>query len=114
MDRLIAVSDGLRRTYERIGVAQELFATVPNGVAPPARRMSREEARRSLGLGPDQPVVLSIGRLTHMKGHRHLIDAVPELAGRFAGLAVEPIVAARPAGHSLAGRDGVTLAELNA
>jgi glycosyltransferase involved in cell wall biosynthesis len=103
VDRLIAVSEGLRRTYERIGVPQELFATVPNGVAPLARRMSREEARRSLGLGPDQPVVLSIGRLTHMKGHRHLIDAVPELAGRFAGLAVV-LVGDGPLRDSLAKR----------
>ena len=88
VDRLIAVSDGLRWTYERIGVPPERFATVPDGVAPLARRMSRKEARRALGLGPDQHVVLTIGRLTHMKGQWHLIDAVPDLAARFPGLTV--------------------------
>jgi glycosyltransferase involved in cell wall biosynthesis len=88
VDRLIAVSDGLRRTYQRIGVPPERFAIVPSGVAPLAGCTSREEARRVLGLGPDQPVVLTIGRLTHMKGQWRLIDAVPDLAGRFPGMAV--------------------------
>jgi glycosyltransferase involved in cell wall biosynthesis len=103
VDRLIAVSEGLRRTYERIGIPPERFVTVPNGVAPLARRMSREEARRNLGLGPDQPVVLTIGRLTHMKGRWHLIDAVPDLAGRFPGLAVV-LVGDEPLRDSLARR----------
>jgi glycosyltransferase involved in cell wall biosynthesis len=88
VDRLIAVSEGLRRTYEGIGVPPELFVTVPNGVARQDDRTSRAEARRALGLGPDQPVVLTVGRLTHMKGQWHLIDAVPGLAARFPGLAV--------------------------
>ena len=88
VDRLIAVSEGLRRTYERIGVPPESFVTVPNGVAPRADRMGRSEAREILGLEPDRPVVLTIGRLTHMKGQWSLIDAVPGLAARFPGLAV--------------------------
>lgn len=88
VDRLIAVSDGLRRTYERIGVPPGRFVTVPNGVAPLSRRASREEARRALGLRPEQPVVLTVGRLTRMKAQCHLIDAVPALAARFPGLAV--------------------------
>ncbi|SNR51621.1 glycosyltransferase family 4 protein [Blastococcus mobilis] len=88
VDRLIAVSDGVRRTYQRIGVPPERFVTVPNGVAPLARRRSREGARRALGLGPDRPVVLTVGRLTHMKGQWHLIDAVAGLVARFPELAV--------------------------
>jgi glycosyltransferase involved in cell wall biosynthesis len=88
VDRLIAVSEGLRRTYEAIGVPPELFVTVPNGVAPQAGRISRGEARRLLGLEPNGPVVLTIGRLTHMKAQWLLIDAVPGLAARFPGLAV--------------------------
>jgi glycosyltransferase involved in cell wall biosynthesis len=88
VDRLIAVSEGLRRTYERIGVPPELLVTVANGVAPPPGHLSRTEARRILGLAPDRPVVLTIGRLTHMKGQWHLIDAVPALAARFPDLAV--------------------------
>jgi glycosyltransferase involved in cell wall biosynthesis len=88
VDRLIAVSEGLRRTYERIGVPPESFVTVPNGVAPRADRLGRAEAREILGLEPDRPVVMTIGRLTHMKGQWTLIDAVPGLSARFPGLAV--------------------------
>jgi glycosyltransferase involved in cell wall biosynthesis len=106
VDRLIAVSEGLRRTYERIGVPPESIVTVPNGVAPPVSRMSRAEARRVLGLEPDQPVVLTIGRLTHMKGQWHLIDAVPGLAARFPDVAVI-LLGDGPLRTSLQGRAAV-------
>lgn len=86
--RLIAVSDGLRRTYERIGVPPSRFTTVPNGIAARGSSPGRAAARRALGLSCDQPVVLTVGRLTHMKGQEYLIQAVPDLAARFPGLAV--------------------------
>ena len=88
VDRLIAVSAGLRRTYLRIGVSAELFATVHNGIAPLIHRMPRDEARRALGLDLDQPVVMTLGRLTHMKAQWQLVDAVPDLVTRFPELAV--------------------------
>ena len=88
VDRLIAVSAGLRRTYERIGVSPELFTTVPNGIAPLVHRMSRNEARRVLGLDLAQPVVMTVGRLTHMKAQWQLLEAVPDLVTRFPDLAV--------------------------
>jgi glycosyltransferase involved in cell wall biosynthesis len=88
VDRLIAVSAGLRRTYERIGVPTGSFATVANGIAPLVRRVPRAEARRALGLDAEQPVVLTVGRLTHMKAQWQLVDAVPDLLARFPGLAV--------------------------
>jgi glycosyltransferase involved in cell wall biosynthesis len=88
VDRLIAVSEGLRRTYSRIGVPPERFTIVLNGVAPLRDRIGRDAARAALGLDPRQPVVLTVGRLTHMKGQWHLIDAVPGLLGRFPDLAV--------------------------
>ena len=88
VDRLIAVSDGLRRAYQRIGVPPERITTVANGVAPLRSRVGRDAARAALGLDPGQPVVLTAGRLTHMKGQCHLLDAVPRLLGRFPDLAV--------------------------
>ena len=68
VDRLIAVSEGVRRSYCRIGVPGERFTTVPNGVAPLSDRIGRDAARAALGLDPRQPVALTVGRLTHMKG----------------------------------------------
>jgi glycosyltransferase involved in cell wall biosynthesis len=88
VDRLITVSEGQRRTYERIGVPPERIATIPNGIRPRGCGPGRARARRMLGLSPDQPVVLTVGRLMVQKGHRHLVDAVPELAARFPDLAV--------------------------
>lgn len=88
VDRLLAVSQAQAGTYNRIGVPSELITTVPNGVGARTPGLGRRAARELLGLAPDQPVVMTVGRLTVMKGQRHLVDAVPELATRFPGLAV--------------------------
>ncbi len=88
VDHFIAVSEAQRATYERIGVPAERFSTVPNGIGARGAGLGRRAARRTLGLDADQPVVMTIGRLTAMKGQRHLIDSVPALAGRFPGLVV--------------------------
>jgi glycosyltransferase involved in cell wall biosynthesis len=88
VDHLITVSHAQRQTYERIGVAPELMTTVPNGIRARGPGAGRDAARVALGLDGDQPVVLTVGRLTVMKGQRHLLDAVPELARRFGGVAV--------------------------
>ena len=88
VDHVITVSEGQRRTYEQAGVPPETMTTVPNGIRPRGPGPGREAARRALGLDPGQPVVLTVGRLTVMKGHRHLLDAVPELVRRFPDVAV--------------------------
>jgi glycosyltransferase involved in cell wall biosynthesis len=88
VDRLIAVSEAQRRTYERIGVPAGRFCTVPNGIGSRGAVVGRLAARRTLGLDPHQPVVMTIGRLARMKGHRHLIDSVPDLFPCFPGLAL--------------------------
>ncbi|MDP9435052.1 MAG: glycosyltransferase family 4 protein [Actinomycetota bacterium] len=88
VDRLVAVSELQRRSYERIGVPAERFVTVPNGIRTRAGGPGRAAARAALGLHPAARVVLTVGRLLHYKGQRHLIDAVPDLAARFPDLAV--------------------------
>ncbi len=88
VDRLIALCDGQRRTYERIGVPSKLFTTVPNGIRPRGPGQGRAAARAALGLDPAHPVVLTVGRLAVQKGHCYLIDAVPELATHFPDVAV--------------------------
>jgi glycosyltransferase involved in cell wall biosynthesis len=88
VDRVIAVSDGVRRSYERIGAPPDRLSTVPNGVAARTCLLGRVAARGRLGLREDQPVVLTTGRLAPMKGHQYLIGAVPQLVGHFPDLAV--------------------------
>lgn len=82
IDRLIAVSAGQRRSYERAGVPAELFTTVVNGIRPRRTWLPREQARAALGLEPSRPVVLAVGRLVVQKGHRTLVEALPELVAR--------------------------------
>ncbi len=88
VDRLIAVSQAQRATYERIGVPPGQLTTVPNGISARRPGPGRRAAREALGLRPDQPVVMTIGRLTVMKGQRYLVESVPHLADRFPDLAV--------------------------
>ena len=88
VDHVITVSQAQRRTYERIGVPAASMTTVPNGISPRGDGPGRTTARAALGLTPDQPVVMTVGRLTVMKGHVHLLDAVPGLVRRFPDLAV--------------------------
>ena len=88
VDRLIALCHAQRRTYERIGVPTARFSTVANGIRPRGTGPGRAAARAALGLDPRQPIVLTVGRLAVQKGHRYLIEAVPELASRFPDVAV--------------------------
>ena len=88
VDRLIAVSELQRATYERIGVPSELLRTVPNGIRTRGAGLGRAAARRALGLDDDQRVVLTVGRLLVQKGQRSLVAAVPELVRRFPDVAV--------------------------
>lgn len=88
VDHLLTVSQAQRRTYERVGLATDRMTTVPNGIRARGPGLGRGAARAALGLHPEQPVVLTIGRLNVMKGHTHLVDAVPALLQRFPDLAV--------------------------
>lgn len=88
VDQLVTVSEAQKATYARIGVPAESLVTVPNGVSARAPGPGREEARRRLGLRPEQQVVMTVGRLAVMKGHRYLLECLPELRRRFPDVAV--------------------------
>jgi glycosyltransferase involved in cell wall biosynthesis len=88
VDRLIAVSEGVRVTHERIGVPAQRLVTVPNGIVSRGPGPGQAAARATLGLHPDQLVVMTVGRLMVQKGQRYLVAAMPALAERFPNLAV--------------------------
>lgn len=88
VDRLVTVSQGQRWTYERIGVPSSRLTTVRNGIRARGPGPGRALARRLLGLSPETPVVLAVGRLLEQKGHRYLVQAVPDLLARAPDLAV--------------------------
>ncbi len=88
--RIVCVADAMRdqSLAAHIGRAEQ-YVTVYSGMeiepflSPP---VPREEIRRSLGLAPEDVAVGTIARLFHLKGHEDLLDAAPELCGRFANL----------------------------
>jgi glycosyltransferase involved in cell wall biosynthesis len=79
--RTVAVSSGLASHLRRdLWLSSSRVLMIPNGVpyAPPARVTLREE----LGLGPQHRLMVAIGNLYPVKGHRHLIEAFELVAHR--------------------------------
>lgn len=80
---VFAVADALRRAAVDLGAPAERVLTVANGVDR-ARFAPRErsEARREVGLGEDERVILSVGHLVERKGFHHLVRALPGVLAR--------------------------------
>jgi glycosyltransferase involved in cell wall biosynthesis len=79
--RTVAVSSGLASHLRRdLWLSSSRVLMIPNGVpyAAPAHVTLRDE----LHLGPDDRLMLAIGNLYPVKGHRHLIDAFSLVAHR--------------------------------
>ncbi len=79
--RAVAVSAPLASQLRRdLWVPPSQIETIPNGVphVPP----ERTPLRRELALRPDERLLVSVGNLYPVKGHRHLIDALALLGPR--------------------------------
>lgn len=77
--RLVTVSLAFQRQLVGQGVSASRIAVVQNAVDPrwPLRVSSidRADARRSLGIGAEETVLLAVGRLSQEKAHIHLVQA---------------------------------------
>jgi glycosyltransferase involved in cell wall biosynthesis len=63
------------------GVPEEKVHYIPNGFdAERFRLLGRAESRERLGIPAEGKVLVSIGGLEEVKGHRHLVDAMAEVA----------------------------------
>jgi len=80
--RTVAVSDTLADHISKdLGVARARIGTIANGVSfTPGERPT---LRRELGLEPDDRLLVAVGNLYPVKGHRYLIDALAILAARY-------------------------------
>jgi starch synthase len=81
-DRVIAVSDGMRadilRSYPALD--PERVVTIHNGIDLEAWAPLRDADRaRELGMDPDRPAVVFVGRITRQKGLPHLLRATRSL-----------------------------------
>ncbi|HSL20188.1 MAG TPA: glycosyltransferase [Vicinamibacterales bacterium] len=85
--RTVAVSNALAdRMSEDLRMSRARIGTIPNGVRHVISE--RSSVRDELRLGPADRLVVAVGNLYPVKGHRHLVDALGLLAARHASLHV--------------------------
>jgi glycosyltransferase involved in cell wall biosynthesis len=83
---MVVVSQDLKRFIcDKVGVAEKRVEVIYNGIAP-AQRVTDEESQKckaELGILGRYPVLGVVGRLDSVKGHRFLLEAMPEILGRW-------------------------------
>lgn len=80
--RTVAVSNNLAAQLSNdLHVARSRFAIIANGVRHP--EVASSTLRQELQLGPEDRLLVSVGNLYPVKGHRFLIDAMSLLANRY-------------------------------
>lgn len=80
VDRLVAVSDAVRRVLERDGLDPARIAVVRDAIDPArVRGAAPVDVRARLGLAGTARIVLAVGALVGHKGHRHLVAAIPAI-----------------------------------
>lgn len=92
-DRVVANSEHTRATLLAMGVAATRIAVIYPGVDVSVFRpgLDAEDLRASLGIGRDDKLVFSVGRLSRRKGFDQAIRAVARL--RSEGIAVRYVIA---------------------
>jgi starch synthase len=77
-DGVIAVSRSMKADVQELyGVAAERIRVIHNGIDPDEYRPRRDpDLVRRLGVDPDRPMVLFVGRITRQKGILHLVRAI--------------------------------------
>jgi glycosyltransferase involved in cell wall biosynthesis len=78
--RIVTAGEALKRDLvERTGVAAERIESVPTGADPQRYRPGdRRAARAQLGLPADATIIGIVATLRSWKGHRYLIEALPD------------------------------------
>ena len=84
VDHVIATSGAVAAVCQAGGIEGEKITCVYDGVNPDrARSGSRARGRASLGIQPDQQLLLAVGSLSDCKGHKYLLDALPSVLASF-------------------------------
>lgn len=84
-DRVVAVSESVRKDIMKFDrVPEDKVAVIRNGIDAEAfRHGNGTQVRAEFGIPEGVPVVGTVGRLTHQKGHRFLIEAFARLIPDF-------------------------------
>ena len=80
-DKIVCVSNDLFRDCKRLGVSQRDLSVIDNAIALDDYELdlSKEEAKREIGIDPVSQLVVGVGRLSNEKGFDLLIQAVSDL-----------------------------------
>lgn len=85
--RIFSVSSSLKRLAESLGISSNKICVVGNGVdLERFYPLSKDEARKELGLPPDAKVFISVGGLVERKGFHRVIACLPALCQKFPNL----------------------------
>ena len=85
-DHAVTLSQYMKRVLvETYGFAEKKISVVPGGVNVDhfKQTISRQEARRKLGLAIDRPLILAVRRLERRMGLQNLIEAIHEVARKY-------------------------------
>jgi glycosyltransferase involved in cell wall biosynthesis len=84
--RVVCVCEAVRESHvTRFPRVARRFVTVLNGISAAPAARSREQVRTTLGIGPQDRVVLSVGSLTPPKAQHVLIEAFARVAADVPG-----------------------------
>jgi alpha-maltose-1-phosphate synthase len=77
-DGVVAVSQAMKEDVQALyGVSPDRVRVIHNGIDPEEYRPRPDEATlRRLGIDPEVPIVLFVGRITRQKGILHLVRAI--------------------------------------
>ena len=89
-DRVISISEGVRKVLLAAGVPAHKVVCVPSGIDTEryGRPCDRQWFLREFGLEESHRVLAAIAQLIPRKGHRVLLEALPEVIGEFPALRV--------------------------
>lgn len=78
-DAIITVSRRNEECVRKLGVTKPVHV-IPNGFRSDLfYPRDQAECRRALGLPPDRKILLAVGNLVEVKGHRYLVEAMAEV-----------------------------------
>jgi glycosyltransferase involved in cell wall biosynthesis len=82
-NRIISVSDELRKTMRRYKIPSKVITVIPNGInleSFVSIGIKDDHQQVGLGINRESKVIGSIGRLTVEKGHKYLLEAARQVA----------------------------------